>query len=260
MERNELVERLCEMLLKEMPQYEDFARQYGDDSVSRRRLLRALMNMRPPMELDLEYIKLQDELLSAEREERGVVDITSIPTGSDPRIALWQGDITRLKADAIVNAANSELLGCFAPEHACIDNCIHSAAGLQLRDECSKIMTAQKHLEPTGRAQITRGYDLPCLYVLHTVGPVVSGSVTDKDRELLASCYRSCLSLASDYMLESVVFCCISTGVFHFPNDEAAKIAVSTVKECLDGGSNVKKVVFNVFKDIDLELYSRLLK
>ena len=155
------------------------------------------------------------------------------PVPSDPRIILWQGDITRLDADAIVNAANSQLLGCFRPGHNCIDNVIHSAAGLQLREECAEIMRRQGHEEPTGQAKITGGYNLPAKYVLHTVGPIIMERVTEEDCELLASCYRSCLKLAEENSLKSVAFCCISTGVFRFPKEEAARIAVSTVRESL---------------------------
>ena len=169
------------------------------------------------------------------------------------------GDITRLKADAIVDADNDRLLGCFVPCHGCIDNAIHSAAGLQLRDECSRLMEQQGRPEPTGQAKLTGGYNLPARYVLHTVGPIIHGRVTPRDREQLASCYRSCLKLASEHELQSVAFCCISTGEFHFPNQEAARIAVQTVKEFLQAPTTVRKVIFNVFKDIDAKIYTDLL-
>jgi len=161
--------------------------------------------------------------------------------------------------DAIVDADNSALLGCFCPCHGCIDNAIHSAAGLQLRDECSQIMQAQGHPEPNGRAKLTKGYNLPARYVLHTVGPIVQGRVTARDREELASCYRSCLELAAEHGLESIAFCCISTGEFHFPNDRAAEIAVRTVREYRIENNSVIKVIFNVFKDVDYEIYRNLL-
>ena len=243
---------LVEFLLDEMPEYRESAKEFGDQ----RMLLRALMNVRPPMKLSPEFLKVQDEFLSAERERRGVVDVETLPE-VEKGISLWQGDITTLKADAVVNAANSKLLGCFVPCHRCIDNAIHSAAGLQLRDECYHLMLEQGHDEPTGEAKLTKGYNLPAKHVLHTVGPIVAGELTTKQREELESCYRSCLELAESSGLHSVVFCCISTGEFRFPNDIAAGIAVRTVREFLKGARNVKKVVFNVFKDIDLELYRR---
>ena len=164
-----------------------------------------------------------------------------------------------MQVDAIVDADNSALLGCFCPCHGCIDNAIHSASGLQLRDECNQIMQAQGHPEPTGRAKLTKGYNLPARYVLHTVGPIVQGRVTARDREELASCYRSCLELAAEHRLESVAFCCISTGEFHFPNQEAAEIAVKTVTGFLKQDMSIKKVIFNVFKDIDETIYRRIL-
>ena len=256
----EKIQALNRLLLDEMPGYRGQAAQFPAEQTAQRRLLRSLMNVRPPMPLREEFLAAQDELLSAEREERGVVDAMALPAvRADPRIALWQGDITRLRADAIVNAANSALLGCFHPCHGCIDNAIHSAAGIQLRDECSRLMTAQGCEEPTGRAKLTGGYNLPARYVLHTVGPVICGGVTPKDREALASCYRACLELAAENGLESVAFCCISTGEFRFPNREAAQIAVKTVSEFLRRDTSIKRVVFNVFKDIDAEIYRTLL-
>lgn len=260
MERLEQIRALNGALMDELPEYRRQGQSVPPDIISQRRLLRALMNVRPPMPLRREYLAMQDELLSAEREERGVVDGAALPvTAADPRLALWQGDITRLRVDAIVNAANSALLGCFYPCHGCIDNAIHSAAGLQLRDACQKLMDCQGRPEPNGRAKLTRGYNLPARYVLHTVGPIIQGRVTDRDRQELASCYRSCLELAAEHGLESVAFCCISTGEFHFPNQEAAEIAVRTVKEVLQRDTSVKKVIFNVFKDVDKAIYRALL-
>ena len=260
MDRREQVQYLNQTLLAEMPQYREQAEAFPVDAFSQRRLLRSLMNVRPPMPLAPKFLEVQDALLSAEREEKGVVDGDALPpTAGDPRLILWQGDITRLRADAIVDADNSALLGCFAPCHGCIDNAIHSAAGLQLRDECSRLMEQQGRPEPTGQAKLTGGYNLPARYVLHTVGPIIHGRVTPQDRELLASCYRSCLKLASEHELRSVAFCCISTGEFHFPNQEAARIAVQTVKEFLQTPTTVRKVIFNVFKDIDAKIYTDLL-
>lgn len=260
MEYLEQIQRLNAMLLAEMPQYQDQARRFPQDAVGQRKLLRSLMNIRLPMPLSREFLAAQDELLSAEREGRGVVDGAALPAiKAHPQTVLWKGDITRLKVDAIVNAANAALLGCFCPCHGCIDNAIHSAAGLQLRDECDRIMRAQGYPEPTGRAKLTKGYNLPARYILHTVGPIVQSHVTGKNREELASCYRSCLELAAEHGLESVAFCCVSTGEFHFPNQEAAEIAVKTVAEFLWKSTSVKKVIFNVFQDNDERIYRRIL-
>ncbi len=229
------------------------------EAEEQRYLLRCLMNVREPRALSERFLKAQDELLSREREAKGVVHVAELSTiPSDDHIILWQGDITRLDADAIVNAANSQLLGCFRPGHNCIDNVIHSAAGLQLREECAAIMRAQGHEEPTGQAKITKGYNLPAKHVLHTVGPIIDGPLTDRDRQLLASCYRSCMKLAEKNGLKSVAFCCISTGVFRFPKDEAARIAVSTVQEYWKH-SQIEKVVFCVHGNENLEIYQKLL-
>ena len=260
MNRLEQIQYLIGVLLKEMPVYQTQAKDFPGDEQSQRRLLRSLMNVRPPLPLDVEFLAVQDELLLAEREEKGVVDAAALPvSASDSRLILWQGDITRLRVDAIVNAANSALLGCFVPCHGCIDNAIHSAAGLQLRDQCSRLMEQQGYPEPTGQAKLTAGYNLPARYVLHTVGPIIQGRVSRHDRELLASCYRSCLELAAEHDLQSIAFCCISTGEFHFPNQEAADIAVQTVKEFLQTPTSIRKVIFNVFKDFDADIYRALL-
>lgn len=260
MERMEQIRRLTAMLLEEMPEYREQAGRFLGGESAQRRLLRGLMNVRPPLPLRPEFLEMQDALLSAERESKGVVDGDALPaSAAHPQIAVWQGDITRLRADAIVNAGNSALLGCFCPCHGCIDNAIHSAAGLQLRDECNQIMQAQGHPEPAGRAKMTGGYNLPARYILHTVGSIVRGSVSREDREELASCYRSCLELAAEHRLESVAFCCISTGEFHFPNREAAAIAVKSATEFLRRDTSVRKVIFNVFKDVDAEIYRGLL-
>ena len=260
MEYLERILKLNTMLLAEMPEYREQAESFPQDSTSQRRLLRSLMNVRPPRPLNPRFLQVQDELLSAEREAKGVVEADSLPaTAANPRIALWRGDITRLAVDAIVDADNAALLGCFCPCHGCIDNAIHSAAGLQLRDECNEIMTAQGRPEPVGKAKLTKGYNLPAKFVLHTVGPIVQGRVTQRDRAELASCYRSCLLLAAEKGLRSVAFCCISTGEFHFPNQEAAEIAVKTVTEFLRQPTSIQKVILNVFKDLDAQIYRRLL-
>lgn len=260
MNRIEQIRYLNNILLQEMPAYKNEAEHFPENEREQRRLLRSLMNVRPPMPLKPEFLEIQDMLLSAEREEKGVVDGNCLPvTAGNSRLALWQGDITRLAVDAIVDADNNALLGCFCPCHGCIDNAIHSAAGLELRDECNQIMQKQGHPEPNGKAKLTKGYNLPARYVLHTVGPIVSGRVTQRDRKELASCYRSCLELAAQQGLSSVAFCCISTGEFHFPNKEAAEIAVKTVTEFLQHNTAIRRVVFNVFKDIDKEIYRDLL-
>ena len=225
------------------------------------KLLRGLVNVRPPAPIGAEFIAVQDEYLRERLKEKGVARIEDLQPDQEG-ICLWQGDITLLAADGIVNAANSGLLGCFVPCHACIDNAIHTFAGVQLRLECASLMQAQGAEEPTGRAKITKAYNLPARYVLHTVGPIIRRGVTGEDRTLLASCYRSCLALASERGLGSIAFCCISTGEFRFPNEDAALIAVQTVRDFLQEQKreNPLKVIFNVFKDIDHEIYSRLLK
>ncbi len=230
------------------------------------------MNIRPPIAISPDLLELQDRLLSAQHETKGVTDLevlpsiqmefpgTRIPVAE--RLVLWRGDITTLAVDAIVNAANDRLLGCFIPHHRCIDNAIHSAAGIQLRLECNEIMRAQGHAEPTGRAQITRGYNLPARYVLHTVGPIINDEVTEEDQRLLASCYTTCLNLAARHEdIESVAFCCISTGEFRFPRDLAADIAVRAVCEWMkrsDGG--MEKVVFDVYSREEYDIYARLFR
>ena len=262
MNRREQLQYLNQFLLAEMPQFQEQADAVPDDDISQRRLLRSLMNVRPPLPLSPDFLKVQDALLSAEALEKGIVDADRLPpVSSDPRLAIWQGDITRLRTDAIVDADNSALLGCFVPCHGCIDNAIHSAAGLQLRDECYQLMLAQGHPEPNGSAKLTGGYNLPARFVLHTVGPIVQRRVSRKDRSDLAACYHSCLQLAAAHNLQSVAFCCISTGEFHFPNQEAAEIAVRTVKEFLNQQtSSIEKVIFNVFKNTDLKIYRHLLE
>ena len=224
-----------------------------------RLLLRALMNVRPAQRTAAEFLMVQDEYLHEELSDKGIIDIDEL-TPVQPGLYLWQGDITTLRCDAIVNAANSGLTGCYIPNHRCIDNAIHTYAGVELRRACAEIMRRQGHPEPTGRAKITPAFDLPCRYVLHTVGPIVEGRVTKRDEALLCSCYRSCLELAAENGLESVAFCCISTGEFHFPNERAAELAVRTVKEFLTQESSVRRVVFNVFKDIDRQIYAELLR
>ena len=250
---------LIGQLLAEKPEYKEY--QIPDGEQEQKDLLRALMNVRMPVPIRDEILEIQDEYLSEEIRRAGVTDLADLtPIGSDRRIYLWQGDITTLKVDAITNPANSAMLGCFQPLHNCADNIIGSKAGIRLRLRCNDIMCAQGHEEPTGQAKITPGYNLPCRYILHTVGPIVQGRLTKEHERLLASCYTSCLDLAAENGLESVAFCCISTGVFMFPNERAAEIAVATVRGWLEKTGSQMKVVFNVYKDRDLEIYRGLLE
>ncbi len=230
-----------------------------EDTHSRKAMLRGLMNARLPQEtLNESFFRIQDEYLQEEMKAKGITKLSSLaPVKKD--IYLWQGDITLLAADAIVNAANSRMLGCFIPNHRCIDNAIHTFAGMQLREKCNEIMKMQGFPEPAGKAKITPAYNLPSKFVIHTAGPVVSNKLTQKDCSLLKSCYVSCLNAAIENNLESIAFCCISTGEFHFPNEEAAHIAVQSVKEFKEKTSSKIRVIFNVFKDIGFEIYREVI-
>lgn len=230
-----------------------------NDAYNQKRLLRSLFNIRMPKETSEDFLQIQDVYLQEENRRKGITDIADLQPVQDD-IYLWQGDITTLRCDAIVNAANSQMLGCFRPCHGCIDNAIHTFAGVQLRRNCNEIMQKQGHNEPTGQAKITPAYNLPCKYVLHTVGPIVSGRLTEEHCELLKSCYLSCLKLAEENGVDSIAFCCISTGVFGFPKREAAKIAVDTVKEYKEEKRSDIKVIFNVFKDDDYAIYNEILR
>ena len=247
---------LIDELLCEEPQYKNMV--IPQNLEEQKRLLRSLMNVRRAKRIGSGFLQVQDEYLREEIETKGITNLGDLSPVSEG-IYLWQGDITTLRCDAIVNAANAGLTGCYAPCHGCIDNCIHTYAGIQLRLECAKIMKKQGHEEETGKAKITPAYNLPCKYVLHTVGPIISGPLTQTDKDLLASCYRSCLELADQNGIESIAFCCISTGEFHFPNDKAAEIAVKTVKDYKEQTKSSMEVIFNVFKDIDYEIYRELL-
>lgn len=258
MTQKEKREILMKELLAELPQYRKM--QIPTDENEQKRLLRSLMNIRSPRPISDRFLALQDEYLREEVKEKGITDSALLPVSPlDNRLALWRGDITTLKIDAIVNAANSALRGCFVPCHSCVDNIIHSVSGIQLRLACDEMMNEQGYEEPPGRAKITPAYNLPCRYVLHTVGPIVSGPLMETHRRQLASCYRSCLQLAADKGLKSVAFCCISTGEFHFPQKKAAEIAVQTVTEFLQTDTQIEKVVFNVFKQEDYDIYKRML-
>lgn len=229
------------------------------DFLAQKQLLRGLMNIRPPRPISQSFLRIQDAYLQEEQRKKGIVTLNTL-SPIQPGIYLWRGDITTLSCDAIVNAANSGMTGCYVPNHHCIDNCIHTFSGVQLRLVCANLMQQQGYAEPTGQAKITPAYNLPCRYILHTVGPIISGRVSRKDRAALASCYHSCLELAAAHQLESVAFCCISTGEFHFPNEQAAEIAVQTVQQFLRQETSVKQVIFNVFKDVDQAIYKRLLR
>ena len=256
MKQEDRLNYLIRYLLQEKEEYQEIS--VPTELADQTRLLRSLMNVRLPAPVHSEFLKIQDEYLQEEAAARGITRIETLSPVSEG-IYLWQGDITTLNCDAIVNAANSQMLGCFIPCHGCVDNAIHSAAGIQLRLECARIMAQQRTEEPTGKAKITKSYNLPCRYVLHTVGPIIRGTVTSEDCQLLAGCYRSCLELAAAHDLKSIAFCCISTGEFHFPNELAAEIAVQTVRDFQKGSQNHMEVIFNVFKDSDYEIYKRLL-
>ncbi len=248
---------LIKALLREQPRYADM--QIPADADEQKRLLRSLFNIRMPEPVSEGFLQIQDEYLREETARKGITLLEDLSPERDG-LYLWQGDITTLGCDAIVNAANSQMLGCFCPNHGCIDNAIHTFAGVQLRSACAELMKKQGHEEETGKAKITPAYDLPCNYDLHTVGPIVQGRLTENDKELLASCYRSCLTLAEQNPIKSIAFCCISTGEFHFPNDEAAKIAIQTVKGYKRQTKSEIEVIFNVFKDLDYEIYKKLLR
>ena len=243
-------------LKKENPQYAELP--VPSDTAEQKHLLRALFNVRMPKAASEEFLKIQDAYLREETRLKGVTDISAF-TPIQPDIYLWQGDITTLRCDAIVNAANNQMLGCFCPNHGCIDNAIHTYAGVQLRLACAELMKKQGHEEQTGHAKITPAHNLPCRFVIHTVGPIVYGRLTDKDCELLRSCYRSCLKVADENGLKSIAFCCISTGEFHFPNEKAAEIAIDSVKKYKAETQSEIKVIFNVFKDTDYKIYRELL-
>jgi O-acetyl-ADP-ribose deacetylase (regulator of RNase III) len=256
MEQSERRLYLIRALLAESENYKNMA--IPKDVERQKMLLRSLMNVRAPAPIGDEFLAVQDEYLKQANAERGCVELSAL-TPVREGIYLWKGDITTLKCGAIVNAANSGMTGCYQPCHSCIDNCIHTFSGIQLRNYCNDLMVKQGFPEPTGRAKITPAYNLPCDYVIHTVGPIVEGKLCDKHRELLASCYNSCLRVADKHGIKSIAFCCISTGVFMFPNDEAGKIAVDTVLKYKDETKSRIEVIFNVFKQSDEVIYRRLL-
>lgn len=249
--------RLNNMLLEDMPEYRQQAQAFPQEEDAQWQLFRSLVNVRQPGDMPEAFYTLQDLFLQSEIAAKGITRWRSLPARQS-RISLWKGDITTLEADAIVNAANSGMTGCYCPCHGCIDNAIHTYAGIRLRSTCAEIMGNQGYPEPTGMAKITPAFNLPSEYVIHTVGPIVQGALTQQHREQLAGCYRSCMKIADEHGLESIAFCCISTGEFHFPNEEAAKIALREVQAYHRNGG-VCHVIFNVFGEKDWCIYDRLL-
>ena len=254
MNQSERRRMLIQSLLKEDPAYRDI--RIPADTDGQRQLLRGLLNVRAPQPGREDFLQVQDAYLQQRTAEKGITDAAALAP-IQPGLYLWQGDITTLRCDAIVNAANSGMTGCYCPNHRCIDNAIHSAAGIQLRNECAEIMAEQGHEEPIGKAKITKGYNLPAKHVIHTVGPIVGLAVTEKQKEQLKDCYLNCLKVAEKSSLKSIAFCCISTGEFHFPNKLAAEIAVDTVDRFLTKTS-IERVIFNVFKEQDFNIYKKL--
>lgn len=248
---------LIQELLKEQPQYSKMEIPMNEQK--QKVLLRSLFNIRMPLPVNDAFLDVQNAYLQEEIRRKGITKLTELEP-IQKGLYLWQGDITTLECDAIVNAANCQMLGCFCPNHGCIDNAIHTFSGIQLRLACFDLMKQQGHEEETGTAKMTLAYNLPYQYVIHTVGPIVSGWLTKKDKKMLVSCYRSCLELAEQKGLKSIAFCCISTGEFHFPNDKAAEIAIQTVKSFKAQAHSEIEVIFNVFKDIDYKIYQELLK
>ena len=247
---------LIQRLLEENPYYRNY--RIPEEEQEQKVLLRSLMNVRMPGEIDQEFLAVQDAYLQQVNREKGIVTLDEMQVVQTD-LYIWQGDITRLQTGAIVNAANSGMTGCYQPCHNCIDNCIHTYAGIQLRNYCNDLMQKQGKDEPTGQAKITPAFNLPCDYVIHTVGPIVEGFLRKKHEELLASCYQSCLKIADENGVQSIAFCCISTGVFLFPNRRAAEIAVKTVKKYKEDTKSAIKVIFNVFKEEDLKIYHEIL-
>lgn len=257
MDKSEKLDFLIDKLLKEQPRYKHI--KIPANVAEKKILFRSLLNIRPAVPVNEDFLHIQDEYLQEELLSKGITDIKNLKPIKDG-MYLWKGDITLLRTDAIVNAANSGLLGCFVPCHGCIDNAIHTYAGVQLRLECAKLMEEQGHPEAAGTAKITKAYNLPSRYILHTVGPIIRGQPTKLECQQLEDCYHSCLELADKNGLESLAFCCISTGEFHFPNQLATEIAVGTVSKFLLKASHVRKVIFNVFKERDYEIYKSMLE
>lgn len=256
MAQEERLKYLINYLLNEQPEYSNI--NIPESLEDKKQLLRSLMNVRPPSDISQEFLLVQNQYLLQEIIKKGITNVNDL-TPIKEKIYLWQGDITTLRCDAIVSAANNRLLGCFVPCHECIDNAIHTYAGIQLRLACDKIMKSKNSFAGTGSAEITQAYNLPSDYIIHTVGPIINSKLTQNDCLLLKLCYQSCLNAAEKNNLKSIAFCCISTGEYHFPNQRAAEIAVKTVSEFIQY-SNIERVIFNVFKDKDYEIYRKLLQ
>jgi O-acetyl-ADP-ribose deacetylase (regulator of RNase III) len=264
MTQDQRLDYLVEKFKTDSVQYEDL--KTPKDTEGKRRILRSLMNIRMPRRMDESVLRVQDDYLKERIHENGVVELSDIPVIRGG-LSIWQGDITRLAVDAIVNAANSQMLGCFVPMHTCIDNCIHTFAGVQLRAECSRQMNqlreryGRDYEQPTAVPMLTDAYNLPAKKVIHIVGPIVQYELTPELEKDLSDCYRNTLDMCLDHNLKSVAFCCISTGVFHFPNKRAAEIAVSTVDSWLSQHPGaMERVIFNVFKDEDKKYYEELIR
>jgi len=264
MTQSQRLDYLVEKFKTDSVQYKDL--KTPKDTEGKRRILRSLMNIRMPRRMDESVLRVQDDYLKERIHENGVVELSDIPVIRDG-LSIWQGDITRLAVDAIVNAANSQMLGCFVPMHTCIDNCIHTFAGVQLRAECSRQMNllreryGRDYEQPTAVPMLTDAYNLPAKKVIHIVGPIVRYELTPELEMDLADCYLNTLDMCLDNNLKSVAFCCISTGVFHFPNKRAAEIAVSTVDSWLSQHPGaIERVIFNVFKDEDKKTYEELIR
>ena len=264
MTTTEQLEYLVDAFLADAPEYRSIA--VPDDNDGRRMVLRSLMNVRMPKPMDPEVLRIQDEYLQERALKKGIVTTDDIPVIRDC-ISVWQGDITRLKADAIVNAANSQMLGCFVPMHTCIDNCIHTYAGIQLRAECAekmkqlRVRNGMDYEQPTAVPMLTDAYNLPARKVIHIVGPIVNDRLTPELENQLADCYRNTLDLCASNGLKSAAFCCISTGVFRFPQRRAAELAVASVTEWLQAHNGcMERIIFNVFKDEDRLIYETLLQ
>lgn len=261
MTQNERLKILVDRFKEDSGEYRDLP--VADDVTEQKRILRSLMNLRMPRPLDADTLRIQDEYLRESARARGITEPADIPV-VEGVISLWQGDITLLAADAIVNAANSQMLGCFVPMHACIDNCIHTFAGVQLRAACAERMDALRarfgrdYEQPTAVPMLTNAYNLPAKKVVHIVGPIVDGRLTPAHERQLADCYRNTLDLCAENDLKSVAFCGISTGVFRFPADRAAHIAVATVRQWLsEHAGQMERVIFNVFSDRARTLYEK---
>ena len=268
MTQNERLNLLVEEFKEDSVQYRNL--ETPGDTEGKKRILRSLMNIRMPKMMSASVLRVQDEYLQGRIRENGIVSLNEIPTIAEngsrhafaDKLSIWQGDITRLAVDAIVNAANSQMLGCFVPMHTCIDNCIHTFAGIQLRAECDRQMKKLRaeygpdYEQPTAIPMLTDGYNLPAKKVVHIVGPIVQGRLTKDLEQDLADCYKNTLDLCLENEIRSVAFCCISTGVFRFPNKRAAEIAVRTVTDWMNDHPTVmERVIFNVFKDEDKAYY-----